>query len=113
METIEIRLPAYIQQNLDKDYQEWRKVEIEVPKYSPKHGALPIWEENYRLDVQVDMQDGSVEIALDKGGLISLARHLLTFVQDEVPVGSHIHYDGNTIDEGSYKLIIGKIRSST
>jgi hypothetical protein len=46
--------------------------------------------------------------------LISLAIHLLTLAQENVPVGSHCHFDEhNSLEHGSKELIIEKKPPST
>lgn len=48
-------------------------------------------------------------ISANNEGLLSLARHLLTLVQNEVPIGTHIHLDEyNLLEEGSIDLIVEK-----
>ena len=108
MEQIEIRMPEYIQQNARTKTRPVKKVEIEVPEYSPQYGVWPILEEKYILDVQIDT-DNTIVITADKGGLISLARHLLTLSQDEVPAGCHVHYDENILEDGSREFILCKV----
>lgn len=50
-----------------------------------------------------------VLISANNEGLLSLANHLLTLAQKEVPIGSHIHLDEyNSLEEGSIDLIIEK-----
>ncbi|SRR5258708_2030053 len=92
MEEIKIGIPEYILK-LSDGMQErpMREVEIIIPVYSEKEGLWPIMEENCTIFTRID-PDGSIVIKADKGGLISLARHLLTLAQEEVPQWVHIHY---------------------
>ena len=58
------------------------------------------------LRISVNALGNEVAIRANKSGLISLARHLLTLVQDSVPKHSHIHLDEyNSLEEGSAELI--------
>jgi len=109
MGKIIIGLPTYVQRYRDLQERPTRWVEIEIPAYAPEYGVWPVSEDDYLLDVQIEAEEKSVVITADRGGLLSLARHLLTLAQDEVPLGSHIHYDGDMLEEGSCKLIIGRM----
>lgn len=108
MTDITIKLPQYAQQIYDKGERQMNKIIIDIPAYS-RSGIWPILEAKYKLSIEKDRAD-TVVIKADKGGLISLARHLLTLAQDEYPVGSHIHYDeASSLDDGSYPLIVDKV----
>ena len=51
-----------------------------------------------------------MEIKANNSGLLSLARHLITLAQNNVPDGSHFHLDEyNSLETGSSDLIISKI----
>ncbi len=64
------------------------EVKLEIPEYSPKNGIQTIWEDNF--EIKTSIQYDSVAIFGNKEGLISLARHLLTLAQENVPSGSHV-----------------------
>ena len=83
-------------------------VTISVPDYSPETGLVCEFEDEYRIRVEVQ-EDRSVCIRADKGGLISLARLLLTMSSDLVPDGAHMHLDPySALEDGSREIIIAK-----
>lgn len=83
------------------------KQEIEIVKYDVSKGLQLIWENNSVIEVQ--NEGNEVKISANNEGLLSLAKHLLTLAQKEVPIGAHIHFDEyNSLEEGSYDLIIEK-----
>lgn len=109
MEKINLGLPDYL-------FRVWpervghpmREIEGVIPVYSPEEGLWPIVEEDYTISTRRD-PDGSIIIKADKDGLLSLAWHLFTLAQEEVPQGVHIHYSTwNMLEEGSCELIIEK-----
>ena len=80
---------------------------IEVKKYDAKKGLQLCWEQNYVIEVKKD--EDEVVIIANSDGLISLATHMLTLAQEEVPLGTHIHYDKyNSLENESVDLIIEK-----
>lgn len=83
------------------------KQEIEIIQYDKNKGIQFNWEENFAIEVK--NEGGEVIISANSEGLLSLAKHLLTLAQNEVPVGAHIHLDEyNSLEEGSIGLIIEK-----
>lgn len=83
------------------------KQEVEIIQYDANKGIQFNWEENFAI--KVIKEDGEIIISANNEGLISLARHLLTLAQNEVPVGTHIHLDEyNSLEEGSVDLTIVK-----
>lgn len=81
--------------------------EVEIIKYDAKKGLQLCWENNFIIEVSVEKKE--VLISANNEGLLSLANHLLTLAQKEVPIGSHIHLDEyNSLEEGSIDLIIEK-----
>lgn len=83
------------------------KQEVEIIQYDANKGIQFNWEENFVIEVK--MEDSEIIISANNEGLISLARHLLTLAQNEVPVGAHIHLDEyNSLEEGSVDLIFEK-----
>lgn len=83
------------------------KQEIEIIQYDENKGIQFNWEENFAIEVK--NEGGEVIISANSEGLLSLAKHLLTLAQNEVPVGAHIHLDEyNSLEEGSIGLIIEK-----
>lgn len=84
------------------------KREINVPEYDPKHGLRTEWDYGFTIEAQI--QGGGVLIKANQAGLVSLARHLLTLAQEQVPVGHHIHLDdSNALEDGSCELILEKM----
>lgn len=84
------------------------EIKIQIPTYSRDSGIEFVWEENFII--QADNNLNSVVIKANKEGLQSLAKHLLTLAQDEVPVDTHLHYDEfNSLEEGSCEIVFQKI----
>lgn len=83
------------------------KQEIEIVKYDANKGLQFNWENNFAIEVKIEGNE--VIILANNEGLLSLAKHLLTLAQDEVPIGAHIHLDEyNSLEDGSIDLIIEK-----
>ena len=81
---------------------------IKTLDYCAEKGLQLQWEKDFAISVNTP--GNKVTIRANKSGLISLARHLLTLVQDSVPKHSHIHLDEyNSLEEGSVELILEKI----
>lgn len=81
-------------------------MDIFVPKYDGESFSF-VWEENFSIKCSVD--NNSIIIEANKGGLISLARHLLELAQENVPEFEHFHLDEyNSLDDNSAELIIVK-----
>ena len=79
---------------------------IFVPSYD-ENGMTFVWEDGFSIKCSIDNE--AVRIEANKGGLISLARHLLELAQEEVPEFEHIHFDEyNSLDDNSVELIIVK-----
>lgn len=84
------------------------KIEIDIPDYSPPEGLRFVWEDDFTIVVEPH-GDGFI-IRANRDGLISLARHLLTLAQENVPPGWHFHLDdSNSLENGSCELIVEKI----
>jgi len=83
------------------------ELRIEIPKYTAESGLILEWGDGFEIVAKAE--NGATIITANKEGLISLARHLLTLAQDEVPTGGHFHLDEyNSLESGSTELIIGK-----
>jgi hypothetical protein len=55
--------------------------------------------------IEVKIKGDIIAISANKAGLVSLARQLLTLAQDNVPSGSHFHFDDyNSLEDGSTEL---------
>jgi len=84
------------------------KLTISVPDYTPQTGLICEFEEGFCIDVHIN-DDLSVCVSANKGGLITLAKLMLTMSSDLVPDGVHIHLDSyNGLEDGSYELIVNK-----
>ena len=82
-------------------------MDIFVPAYDGEKFSF-VWEEDFSIKCSID--NNSVIIEADKGGLISLARHLLELAQENVPDFQHIHLDEyNSLDSDSAELIVKKV----
>lgn len=82
------------------------KIEIDIPKYMHEEGVVLNWENNFSIKV---LGGDEIIIKANSAGLTSLARHLLTLAQEDVPNGSHIHLDEyNSLEENSVDLIVEK-----
>lgn len=83
-------------------------IEIDIPDYKDETGIAYKWEIGFY--VQVCFLDGVVLIKANKSGLVSLANHMLSLSQDDVPLESHMHFDEiNSLEDGSVELIIEKV----
>jgi len=79
-------------------------MEINIPRYDGKSLKFE-WEDDYTISCLVE--NNSVYLSANKDGLITLARHMLTLAQNEVPENSHIHLDEYTcLEKGSTELVI-------
>jgi hypothetical protein len=79
------------------------KVEINIPPYSPEDGVQLEWDDNFIIITTSDYN--TIYIKANQAGLISIARHLLTLAQSNVPTGHLIHFD----DAISMEFVIEKI----
>lgn len=68
-----------------------KEIQIFIPEYSSDIGLRFEWEDN--PIISTSFQNNEIIITANKDGLISLARHLLTLAQDQVPEGHHMHLD--------------------
>lgn len=83
------------------------KQEMEIVKYDINKGLQLRWENGYIIEIK--NEGNEILISANAAGLISLANHLLTLAQKEVPLGTHIHLDQyNSLEIGSKDLIIEK-----
>ena len=81
-------------------------MDIFVPAYDGENFSF-VWEDDFSIKCSID--DNNVLIEANKGGLISLARHLLELSQETVPEFKHIHLDEyNSLENNSAELIIVK-----
>jgi hypothetical protein len=80
------------------------KITLDLPDYDPNKGLQYKWEAGYLINVIVD-EDG-VTLQCNKAGLRSLANQLISLADDAVPETSHIHLDGDSLEDGSTSLLI-------
>ncbi len=80
---------------------------IDLPDYDPTKGLQYKWEHGFCIKVLMDNE--GVTIQGNNEGLRSLAYHLLSLANEEVPRTSHIHLDSDSgLEDGSAALIISK-----
>ncbi|MBA2680161.1 MAG: hypothetical protein H0U76_17415 [Ktedonobacteraceae bacterium] len=114
MERIIIQMPEYWHHIEAFSQRPLKGIEMEIPKYAPAYGVIPVGSDrDYMLAVQIAESPQEVMITADKEGLIVLARHLLTLAQDDVPSGSHIHYDDSpssgSLAKASCSMVVSKM----
>jgi hypothetical protein len=81
-------------------------IEIEIPSYAESRSLVARWDPGFEIEAAIDR--GCVVIRGNVAGLRSLARHLLTLADPEVPSG-HFHFDEtNSLEDGSVALIFEK-----
>jgi hypothetical protein len=88
-------------------------VSVDVIRYDPALGVGTFWEEDSTLRLGVwETPERTVVISGNASGLVSLARHLLTLAQVDVPGGRHFDFDtyGGWLDDGSFALRIERDR---
>lgn len=84
------------------------KIELNIPEYSKERGMIFSWEDGFIIKTEVT--ENQINIAANKEGLVSLAKHLLFLAQDKTPVDHHFHLDEyNSLETGSKELLITKI----
>jgi hypothetical protein len=80
---------------------------LEIPEYIPEQGLRLVWEEG--SSILLRCTDREVMITANRDGLVSLARHLLTLAQDNVPAGVHAHLGSwGGLDPGSVELVVDR-----
>jgi hypothetical protein len=83
------------------------EVHVMVKEYVASEGLALSWQPGSRIEIKTI--DGEIIIRANGAGLTSLASHLLTLAQSNVPPGEHLHLDdSNALEEGSCPLIIEK-----
>lgn len=85
------------------------KIVVDISDYNPMHGVLPKFQDGSVIIVRVT--NGVPVLSANSAGLESLANHLLTLAQSDVPAGCHIHYDDfhGELAAGSSELIVEKM----
>jgi hypothetical protein len=83
------------------------EITLDLPDYSPETGIRTQWERGF--SIATSGTAGCFTLKANKAGLVSLATHLLTLAQGNVPAGCHIHYDEfNSLEDNSIELVIQK-----
>lgn len=81
------------------------KVEIEIHKYSPEDGLQTDWLDE--SSIAVELSNNQILISGNRAGLTTLASHLLSLAQTNVPSGHHMHYEPDYgLDANSESLIL-------
>ncbi len=79
------------------------KIKLDVPNYSPQQGFRIEYEDEYTIEAQI--KDGVAIVKADYGGLVTLARSLLTLAQSSVPVGYYANLDEwSGLEAGSCRI---------
>ena len=84
-----------------------KKIKIDIPNYDG-NGLDVIWETGAKYLISVN--DNSVVVLANKRGLISLAKQMLYMAYNELPKGSHVHFDSffTQSNDNDFELIIEK-----
>lgn len=81
------------------------KFAYDPPSYSGETGLVQEWEPGFVISVNTD-EEGIV-LKANRAGLVTLAKHLLTLAQLNVPTGAHFHYDaGVSLEDDSLNLVV-------
>lgn len=84
------------------------EIKIDLEEYSIRTGMKYYWEEGFIIHTGINNME--ILISANKAGLRSLAIQLLALAQDDVAVGTHIHYDESTsLEGGASNMVIEKI----
>ena len=81
---------------------------FEIPKYNDYKGLDVFVEKNAKMII--NCKNDCVEISANSAALISLAKQFLYLAKNDLPEGSHIHYDGffMALGKDSKELVISK-----
>ena len=84
-----------------------KKINIDIPDYDG-NGLDVIWEAEAKYSISVN--DNSVVVLANKIGLISLAKQMLYMAYNELPKGSHVHFDSffTQSNDNDFELVIEK-----
>ena len=81
------------------------EVRVEVKEYVDGEALSLSWQSGYKIAVAVAERE--IVVKANRAGLISLAAHLLTLAQENVPPGYHLHLDdSNSLEDGSASLVL-------
>ena len=81
---------------------------VEVPDFDGNAMDV-VWEENAKYIA--DVFQNNITVKSNSQGLMSLAKQMIYMAVSDLPVGSHVHYDGFFADhfEGRFELTIEKM----
>ena len=83
------------------------QIKLSIPDYDGN--ALDvIWEENSNYSLSVE--ENGVVLRANKQGLISLAKQMIYMAYNNLPTGSHVHYDSffTKLNNEGVELVIEK-----
>lgn len=66
------------------------KIIVDIPQYDG-NGLDIIWDAGSKYTINV--QENNVVISANQSGLVSLAKQMLYMAHNNLPTGSHVHYD--------------------
>lgn len=83
------------------------KVTLDIPNYDG-NGIDVVWETGSKYAISI--ADNNVVISANKNALVSIAKQMLYMAYNNLPNGSHIHYDSffTKMNEEEYELVIEK-----
>lgn len=83
-------------------------MDIELGSYSVEHGLSLRWVPGFLISATATSHD--ITISGNAEGLRSLAQHLLTLAEEDVPGGAHVHFEpGLELELDSVPLILNKM----
>jgi hypothetical protein len=83
------------------------EIKLNVPEHQKNRGIKYNWQNGF--NIKIEIEDNTVLIKANREGLMSLANHLVTLAQQDIPLGYHAHFDDiNSLEEGSCQLIVEK-----
>ena len=82
------------------------KITLDIPDYDGDSVDV-VWENGSKYAINI--VDNNVVISANKGALVSMAKQMLYMAYNDIPEGSHVHYDSffTKINE-EYELVIEK-----
>lgn len=80
-------------------------INLSIPDYDG-NAIDVIWDQNASYTIKLD--ERSVLLTANKQGLVSLAKQMLYMAYNDLPCGSHVHFDSFFINnlDSMYELII-------
>ena len=87
---------------------EIKKINIDIPLNEGISLFSFEWEDGFVIKTSIT-EDGCFYLKANSAGLISIAKHLLSLAQKEVPSYGHFHLEEFTsLEDGSVEMIIEK-----